>query len=121
MMNRRIEVANGVPRNGISKTYFSYSYLFTSLLLVTFLRPINRLHKNGFIASMVAPQLEDNLLETLSFLYDFSLMRKQTIQQQYTPWLINAIYIHGPTQGGIILAFLHPEKKTCCKRGSREL
>ena len=80
-MNRRIEVANDVPSNGISKTYFSYSYLFTTLSLVMLLTPINRLHKNGFIASMVAPQLEDNLLETLSFLDHFILMRTQTIQR----------------------------------------
>ena len=80
-MNRRIEVANDVPPNGISKTYFSYSYLFTTLSLVMFLTPINRLHKNGFIASMVAPQLEHNLLETLSFLDHFILMRTQTIQR----------------------------------------
>ena len=63
-MNRRIEVANDVPRNGISKTYFSYycNCLFTTLSLVMFLTPINRLHKNGFTASMVAPQLKDNLM-----------------------------------------------------------
>ena len=37
-----IEVANDVSRNGISKTYFSYSYLFNILSLVMFLTPINR-------------------------------------------------------------------------------
>ena len=79
-MNRRIEVANDIPWNGISETYFSYSYLFTTLSLVMFLTRINRLHKNGFIAFMVAPQLEDNLLETLFFLDHFSLMRTQTKQ-----------------------------------------
>ena len=79
-MNRRIEVANDVPRNGISKTYFSYSYVFTTSTLVMFLTRINRLHKNGFIASMVAPQLEDNLLD-FSFLDHFNLMRTQTIER----------------------------------------
>ena len=46
-MNRRIEMANDVTRNGIPKTSFSYSHLLSTMSLVMFLTPINGLHSNG--------------------------------------------------------------------------
>ena len=71
-----IEVPNDVPRNGVSKSYFSYSYFFSTLSLVMFATPINRCS-----------------VETLSFIDHFSLMRTQTIELQYRR-LVNAIHIH---------------------------